>query len=115
MSGSGLREMPVNATLADCARLWHTLTTEYMEDLRIEFRILENANGQAVVKLEVVNDSLVWEDQHPTVNVWSSKLFASGLHLISYGQLFDLLITAYHHIGAYLSKGNASPPARRRR
>jgi len=115
MSGSGLREMPVNATLADCARLWSTLTTEYMEDLRIEFRILENANGQAVVKLEVVNDSLVWEDTNPTVNVWSSKIFASGLHLISYGQLFDLLITAFHHIEAYLGKGNASPPARRRR
>lgn len=115
MSGSGLREMPVNATLADCARLWSTLTTEYIPHLRIEWRILENPNGVVVLKVEVVDDSLESLDGWPLVNVWSSKQFQSGLHLISYGQLFDLLITAYHHIDAFFRNGSPSAPARRRR
>jgi hypothetical protein len=115
MSGTGLREMPVNATLGDCARLWHTLTTEYIPGLRIEWRILENANGVAILSVEVVDDSLESLDGRPLVNVWSKMHFQSGLYLISYRQLFDLLITAYHHIDAFFKNGTPSAPARRYR
>lgn len=115
MSTSGLREGPVNATLADCARLWKTLRSEYIRDLRIEWRIEEIEAAGVYMSVEVVSDSVVDDAGSPLVNIWSSKEFRSGLYLISYAQLFDLLIHAHRAIDRYFTTGTPSAPTLRRK
>jgi hypothetical protein len=115
MSGSGLREMPVNATLADCARLWTTLRNEYIPALRIEWRIEEIQERGAYLTVEVVDDSAETLDGSPLVNIWATREFRSGLYLISYGQLFELLISAYAGIDQFFRLGDAFAPTRRRK
>ena len=115
MSTSNLREMPVNATLADCARLWNTLKTEYIPGLRIEWRISPGLDQAPFLSVEVVSDSAVDDAGAELVNVWAYKEFRSGLYLISYGQLFDLLIASHRKIDAYFRNGQPSAPTLRRK
>lgn len=115
MSTPQLGEIPVNATLADCARLWSTLRSEYIPGLRIEWRIEVSPNDVPYLSVEVVDDSVVDDAGSPLVNIWASKEFRSGLYLISYGQLFDLLIQAYRRIDGFFGTGTPHAPTLRRR
>jgi len=115
MSGSTRGKIPTTATAADCGRLWTTLQKEFISDLRIEMRIFRSAADLTYLSLEVVDDSLETLEGSPLVNVWASKEFANPLYLITAGQLFDLLISAYEAIGAYFKNGTPSAPARRRK
>jgi hypothetical protein len=115
MSTSRNGSVPKGATAADCARLWTTLTTEYIPKLRLEIRMVTNDLGENWLSLEVVDDSLVTIDGGECVNIWASKEFRSELYLISVGQLFDLLITAYRKIDGFFSDGTPHAPTLRRK
>lgn len=108
-------KIPTSATTADCARLWSTLTTEYITQLRIEVRIVVDPNGETWLSVEVIDDSLASIDGAACVNVWASREFRNGLYLISVSQLFDLLIDAYRKIDAFFSLGAPSAPTLRRK
>jgi len=114
MSTSIRHQLGTNATSADCARLWSTLTTEYISKLRIEVGLDEGVSGQASLLVEVVDSSLIVSDGELMVNVWASRIYYNPLYLISSGQLFDLLITAYRNIDDYFTYGENYSPNRRK-
>lgn len=115
MSTSNGARIPVGATADDCARLWSTLTTEYITSLRIEVRIMQNQVGVTYIGIEVVDDSLEHLNGSPLVNVWASREYVNPLYLISRDQLFGLLIDAYRMIEDYFRSGTPSAPTRRPR
>jgi len=115
MSGTETRSIPRNATADDCARLWSTLTLEFIPQLRIQLRPLQGPDGNVYLEVAVVDDSLESLDGSPLENVWASKEFVNPLHLISMGQLFDLLIMAYRQIDGFFENGTPSAPTRRRK
>lgn len=110
-NGEGRR----NASADDCARLWTTLTTEYIPGLRLEITPRTNPAGQSFIQIEVLDDSLETIDGEALVNVWSCREYQNGLNLISVGSLFDLLIVAYRNIEAFFEYGTPSAPTRRRK
>jgi hypothetical protein len=107
--------IPITATAADCGRLWQTLTKEFIPGLRLETRIVQVEEDAAYISIEVVDDSLESLDGHQLVNIWASREFRNGLYLISVGQLFELLISAYRALELYFENGTPSAPARRRK
>lgn len=113
MSGINPSRVPTGATADDCARLWSTLTTEYISNLRIEVRILQDRSAITYISIEVVDDSLETLNGSPMVNVWASREFVNPLYLISRDQLFGLLIDAYRAIEGYFRNGTPSAPTRR--
>lgn len=102
-----------NATADDCARLWLTLTKEYIPGLRIELRMLSPEGGISGVQLELVDDCVAPPDGTRTVHVWSKRQFFNQLNLISSGALFDLLISGYRTIDDYFTYGESYAPATR--
>lgn len=115
MSISQNGEARTGATAADCGRLWSTLTTEYIQHLRLEIRMITTPNDQTYLSIEVVDDSLVTLDGAECVNIWASREFRNGLYLISVGQLFDLLIEAHRKIDGFFRLGTPSAPTLRRK
>jgi len=113
MSTSNGARVPVGATADDCARLWSTLTTEYISNLRIEVRILQDRSAVTYISIEVVDDSLETLNGSPLVNIWASREFVNPLYLISRDQLFGLLIDAHRVIEEYFRIGTPSAPTRR--
>jgi len=102
-----------NATADDCARLWSTLTKEYIPGLRVELTILAFVDGASGIKLELVDDCVTHPDGSRLVHVWSSRSFFNRLHLISSSALFDLLISGYRQIDDYFTFGESYAPATR--
>jgi hypothetical protein len=115
MSISKEEKVRIGVTASDCARLWSTLTTDYIPALRLELRMVTNPNGDSYLSVEVVDDSLVTLDGAECVNVWASREYRNALYLISIAQLFDLLIEAYHRIDGFFSLGTPSAPTLRRK
>lgn len=115
MSTTERTKIPTNATAADCARLWSTLTTEYIPRLRLEVRMVTDPGGDSWLSVEVVDDSLVTIDGAECVNLWACREFRNGLYLISVSQLFDLLIEAYRRIDGFFSYGTPHAPTLRRK
>jgi len=103
-----------NATSADVARLWRTLTTEYIQDLRVELALQVADDDQLVIRLQLVSAGLDPKDGSLCKNIWASRQFASQLHLISSGSLFDLLIVGYRQIDDYFHYGEPCAPLRRK-
>ena len=112
MSGSPVPAKLASATLDDCARLWHTLTDEYIPGLTIELVIERDAGDQPVVHLELVDYSSVTSDPKIARSCWSTRPFRSALNSISLGQLFDLLITGYRVIDEFFTTGVDNRPRR---
>lgn len=115
MSTTKKGEWQGTATADDCARLWTTLTTEYIPALRLEIRMVTDPAGASWLSIEVVDDSLVTIDGGECVNLWASAEYRNGLYLISVAQLFDLLIKAYRKIDGFFSYGTPSAPTLRRK
>lgn len=101
--------------MGDCLRLWHTLTTEYIPDLRLELRPIETPDKRVAIHLQIVDSSFHQEDSNEVVNIWATKLFQNELYLISVAQLFDLLIVAYRSIDGFFTLGEALRPKREKR
>lgn len=102
-----------NATADDCARLWLTLTKEFIPGLRLELRILAPADEAVGMQLELVDDCARHPDGSVLVHVWSKRTFFNQLNLISSGSLFDLLISGYRAIDDYFTYGESYAPATR--
>lgn len=115
MSTSKISQPGTGAGIGECGRLWATLTTEYIPNLRVEMRIHHDPAGGTYLLYEVVDDSAIEWEGDPLVNVWATKEFHNQLYLISISQLFDLLISAYRKIDAYFSIGATEAPTLRRR
>lgn len=113
MFSTGRGSAGTGATAADCARLWLTLTSEYIPGLQLLITPVREDDDHACIVLEVVDDSAVTVDGSLLVNVWARKEFRNKLYLISNDQLFDLLITSYRAIERYFELGEAAAPARR--
>jgi hypothetical protein len=103
------------ASADDCARLWATLTTEYIPSLRVEMRVHQDPSAGAYLLFEVVDDSAQDDGGSPLVNIWATREFHNQLYLISMAQLFDLLISAYRQIDGYFTIGSPYAPTLRRR
>jgi hypothetical protein len=101
-----------NATSADCARLWRTLTGEYISDLQVELVPQVVDGDQLVIRLQLVSAGLDPKDGSPCKNIWAARSFASQLNLISSGSLFDLLIVGYRQIDDYFRYGEPYAPPR---
>ena len=99
------------ATLADCARLWSTLTTDYIPGLRVEITPHHRPDGEPYVVVELVDYSTLKEGLPAERSVWSRREFFSPLYLISHTQLFDLLIVGYRVIEAYFGSGVDNRPS----
>jgi len=102
-----------NATLADCQRLWSTLTNEYIPGLRVQLTIILTDDGSPALQLELVDGPLISVDGSRRENVWAKRVFFNKLHLISIGPLFDLLISGYRAIDDFFTYGESYAPARR--
>ena len=99
----------------DIGRIWLTIQQEFMKEFTVQIRPFPMGNDQSGLVIELVNDGPVAPDGAVWVNVWSSKTFNNPLHLISTGQLFDLLITGYRCMERYFERGEAFAPTRRPR
>lgn len=113
MSGFKQEVPDRNAAAADCARLWSTLTGEYIPGLRILLEPRFDEFGRGAIWVAVVDDSAIAVNGSQLENIWAERVFLNQLHLISLGQLFALLIDAYRKIDEYFRIGEASAPTRR--
>lgn len=110
MSISNRLQPPTNATLDDCVRLWTTLTSDYIPDLRIEMIPGSMPEQLNHIRIELVDYATLAEGQPPHRSLWSRKVYVSPLYLISYNQLFDLLITGYRVIDEFFRTGKDNRP-----
>lgn len=99
-----------NARTADIARLWMTLTTEYIPKLRIEVEPHHFPNGDAYVEVLVVDYASIDSNGRVSKSVWATRQFRNDLYLISHNQLFDLLISAYRVIDEFFVTGIDNRP-----
>lgn len=109
---SGSRHLPVgaSATLDDCARLWSTLTTDYIPGLKVEVIPHQKPNGDPYIEMVLCDYAYVAGDPGPDRSVWARKEFSSGLYLISHAQLFDLLIKGFRVIDEFFTTGKDNRP-----
>jgi hypothetical protein len=112
MSISPVQLRKGNATLGDCVRLWMTLTVDYIPALRIEMVPDVTDRGEQVVRVELVDYATLVEKDPPHRSVWSRRVFQSPLYLMSYNQLFDLLISGHQIIEQFFSTGIDNRPPR---
>ncbi len=83
------------AGVADVNRLWSTLQEMSFGKLKL---IIEPGNPAAddpVLQVQLVEPQLAPDGATTVDHVWVQKEFRERGYLISYGQLFDMLITAY--------------------
>lgn len=113
MHTNGIPNPKMSASAADCARLWATLTSEYIPGLRIDFKILAADDDVTGFQLELVDDGPAAADGVFYENVWASKTAFNQLHLITAYILFDLLITGYRNIDDFFRYGESNAPVRR--
>jgi len=109
---SGLKPHAVGplATLDDCARLWTTLTTDFIPGIRIEMIPHQDPSGRPYVAVELVDYSDVHTLPDGPRSVWARREFGSPLYLISHTQLFDLLISGYRVMDEYFTTGKDNRP-----
>jgi hypothetical protein len=97
----------------DCFRLMRSIQRGWVPDARVEISWYEFGDKLYGMKAELISDSAVVIDGCNYLNIWSTKTFGNQLHLISSGQLYDLLIVGYRAIEKYFEEGEAFAPARR--
>lgn len=85
-------------TLADCQRLWDTLTTEYVTDLALRFEFQAAKQPSFIARLVCWSPGLDPETGGPRDHVWASKELHYGYEAITFVQLYDLLIQSYRAI-----------------
>jgi len=93
----------------DVSRLWSHITTEWVTDLQLRLYPQHASNGTSVVMASVESPRYVGDNRQEVMFVWASKEFSQTGYMISWGQLYDLLIVAYRAIEKELA-----PPERPR-
>lgn len=107
--------LPQSAGPSDVARLWETIQDEFPWQIRIEILPRQVDRSSGCVAVQLVSPL---ESQGTAVEgceVWATRDFYSPLYLISWNQLFDLLIVGYRNLDLRLSGQNDDPPNPRRK
>jgi len=89
-------------TLGDCQRLWDTLVTEYVTDLKLAFEFQEAKMPSYIARIVCWSPGLDPETGGPRDHIWATKEISQGYEAITYIQLYDLLINAYRKITDHL-------------
>lgn len=110
MSGYPIETRAQTATLEDCERLFRTLRDDYIPGLKIEMRVELIDPRIATLVLELVDYSTITIPELGPRSVWAVRRFRNGLHLITCGALFDLLIVGYRVIDAFFTTGVDNRP-----
>jgi len=84
-----------SAELGDLLRLWATLQEMSEQKLRLELAPGNPGAIEPVLLLQLVEASFAPDNVTPIDHVWAQKEFRERGYMITWGQLFDLLITAY--------------------
>lgn len=91
----------------DVTRLWIYITTEWVTDLELRLYPGFASNGQSTVTASVQSRRFMGDSRTEVVYAWATKTFSNSGYMISWGQLYDLLIVAFREIEAELA-----PPER---
>jgi len=91
----------------DVSRLWTYITTEWVTDLQLRLYPRHASNGSSIVMAAVESPRYVGDNRQEVMFVWASKEFSQTGYMISWGQLYDLLIVAFRQIELELA-----PPER---
>lgn len=86
---------PRSADVADICRLWATLQEMSYGPLSIVLDPGPPEKDQHALFLQVVEAQVAPDGKTPVTHVWAQREYRSNGYSISWGQLFDLLITAY--------------------
>jgi len=90
-------------TLADCQRLWDTLVTEYVTDLKLAFEFQMAKEPSYIARIVCWSPGLDPSTGGERDHVWATKEINQGYEAVTYVQLYDLLIQSYrniqHHLG----------------
>lgn len=88
--------------LEDCQRLVDTLVTEFVTDLgiRVVFQAAKMPNYRACI--QVWSPGLDPDTGAARDHVWAIKDLQNGYDIITYGQLYVLLMDAYRRIQDHL-------------
>lgn len=104
-----------NAGPDDVARLWETLTNEFPWQLRIEILPRKVARSSGCVAVQLVSPLESPGSGVEGCEIWATKDFYSPLYLISWNQLFDLLIVGHRNMESRLSDAHPESPNPRTR
>lgn len=88
--------------LGDCQRLWDTLVTEYVTDLKLSFELQTAKEPQYAARMVCWSPGLDPETGGERPHIWATKEISMGYEAITYIQLYDLLIQAYRQIESHL-------------
>lgn len=114
MNSSPSARVPVDGpNVGDCFRLMRSIQRGWIPDARVELSWFEIDHKTWGMRAELVCDSAVIIDGVQYINIFAEKTFYNQLHLISTGQLYDLLIVGYRAIERYFEHGEAAAPNRR--
>lgn len=83
------------ASVADINRLWRTLDDLAPGPIRLDIQPGNPEATEPCLLVQLVERSLDPSGANEIDHVWAQKEFRERGYLITYGQLFDLLITAY--------------------
>lgn len=110
MTGSRRVALPATGpAIDDVSRLWTYLTKEWITDLQLVLYPRTSSGGHAIVELALISPRFRREDGHPYLHTWASKEFSNTGYMISWGQLYDLLIVGYREIERELLGPAAQP------
>lgn len=92
----------VGPAIDDVSRLWSHLTTEWVSDLQLRIYPHDSSGGRSIVQVSLESPRFVGDKREPVMYVWAAKEFSQSGYMISWGQLYDLLIVGYRAIEAEL-------------
>ena len=96
-------------TLGDCQRLWDTLVTEHVTDLKLAFEFQEAKMPSYIARIVCWSPGLDPETGGARDHIWATKEISQGYEAITYVQLYDLLINAYRKITDHLGGQSELP------
>lgn len=98
MSRNGASLPASGPQLADVARLFVHLTTEWVTDLGISIEAGQHTDGTPFLEISVQSPRLQDGKGGEYIHKWSKRRFSGVDYTGSYAQLYDLLIVAYREI-----------------
>lgn len=110
MTGSRRIALPATGpAIDDVSRLWTYLTTEWVTDLRLSIYPKQSSGGHSIVAVALESPRFGQKDGVPYLHTWATKEFSNTGYMISWGQLYDLLIVGHREIERELLGPSAHP------
>lgn len=95
--------------LEDCQRVWWTILNELVADAEVRVLFAQEKEPSIRPSLVVWSRGVGPGTGEERVIIWASKELQAGYEAITYRQLYDLLITAYHKMDGHLSGQSPLP------